>query len=195
MSQSIIHVEKDDVDIDSDEEDEEAGAGGADDDDNDENGGGHGGAGSPRARTASATPAPAGDSVAAAATPAPPKKPKVTISYDKYMLLMQRIVYMIAEHEKDEGAGMPRSEVVQTYLDGIEDQLGTIEQLEAETQLVEKVLNKLIKEKYLLELRGSTKPAQAEGEAPIPVDGEEQPEDDDEEPVLTVHPECDVLET
>jgi DNA replication licensing factor MCM6 len=64
------------------------------------------------------------------------------------MLLMQRIVYMIAEHEKEEGAGMPRSEVVQTYLDGIEDQLGTIEQLEAETQLVEKVLNKLIKEKY-----------------------------------------------
>ena len=68
---------------------------------------------------------------------------------------MQRIVYMIAEHEKEEGAGMPRSEVVQTYLDGIEDQLGTIEQLEAETQLVEKVLNKLIKEKYLLELRGA----------------------------------------
>ena len=113
------------------------------------------------------------------------------------MLLMQRIVYMIAEHEKEEGAGMPRSEVVQTYLDGIEDQLGTIEQLEAETQLVEKVLNKLIKEKYLLELRGPSKPAggAADGEAPIAVDGEEQPEEEEDETVLTVHPECDVLES
>lgn len=120
----------------------------------------------------------------------------MTISYDKYMLLMQRIVYMIAEHEKDEGAGMPRSEVVQTYLDGIEDQLGTIEQLETETQLVEKVLNKLIKEKYLLELRGASKASQAAGgDAAIAVDGEDQPDEDEDEPVLTVHPECDVLDT
>ncbi len=103
---------------------------------------------------------------------------------------------MIAEHEKEEGAGMPRSEVVQTYLDGIEDQLGTIEQLEAETQLVEKVLNKLIKEKYLLELRGPSKPAGvADGEAPIAVDREDHPEEEEDEPVLTVHPECDVLES
>ncbi|TKA57033.1 hypothetical protein B0A53_00989 [Rhodotorula sp. CCFEE 5036] len=192
LSQSIIHVEKDDVDIDSDEDDA---AGDNDDGGEDGGAGDDDGNGSPRrARTASATPAPS--AAPAPAAPAP-KKPKVTISYDKYMLLMQRIVYMIAEHEKEEGAGMPRSEVVQTYLDGIEDQLGTIEQLEAETQLVEKVLNKLIKEKYLLELRGPSKPAggAADGEAPIAVDGEDQPEEEEDEPVLTVHPECDVLES
>ncbi|GAA5965759.1 hypothetical protein JCM8115_000916 [Rhodotorula mucilaginosa] len=192
LSQSIIHVEKDDVDIDSDEDDA---AGDNDDGGEDGGAGDDDGNGSPRrARTASATPAPSTTPAPAAAAP---KKPKVTISYDKYMLLMQRIVYMIAEHEKEEGAGMPRSEVVQTYLDGIEDQLGTIEQLEAETQLVEKVLNKLIKEKYLLELRGPSKPAggAADGEAPIAVDGEDQPEEEEDEPVLTVHPECDVLES
>ena len=61
------------------------------------------------------------------------------------MLMMQRIVYMIAEHEKEEGAGMPRSEVVQTYLDGIEDEMGSIEQLDNETLLIEKVLTKLVK--------------------------------------------------
>ncbi|BGO97244.1 MCM DNA helicase complex subunit mcm6 [Rhodotorula toruloides] len=177
LSQSIIHVEKDDVDIDSDDED--------DDDDPELGGGGDGeegqaGPGSPaRDRTASATPAPA---------PAQqPKKPKVTISYDKYMLMMQRIVYMIAQHEKEEGAGMPRSAVASQYLDEIEDQINSIDQLEEETVLVDKVLTKLVKERYLLELRGSTNVQEGQ-------DGDEMAADEEDEPVLTVHPECDVLE-
>lgn len=130
LSQSIVHVEKDDVDIDdSDDEDEN----GYDDD----GAAGPDAAPSPAARD-SATPAPA-------PTPAQPAKPKVSITYDRYMQIMTRVVYMISEHEAAEGAGMPRSEVVQQYLDSIENELGTIEQLDAETQLVEKVLNKLIK--------------------------------------------------
>ncbi|KAJ8296376.1 DNA replication licensing factor mcm6 [Rhodotorula toruloides] len=177
LSQSIIHVEKDDVDIDSDDEDN--------DDDPELGGGGDGeegqaGPGSPaRDRTASATPAPA---------PAQqPKKPKVTISYDKYMLMMQRIVYMIAQHEKEEGAGMPRSAVASQYLDEIEDQINSIDQLEEETVLVDKVLTKLVKERYLLELRGSSNVQEGQ-------DGDEMAADEEDEPVLTVHPECDVLE-
>ncbi|BGP13323.1 hypothetical protein JCM10213_001490 [Rhodosporidiobolus nylandii] len=174
LSQSIVHVEKDDVDIDD-----------SDDEDDDNAGDAPEGAASP-AREASATPAPAPDADAA------PKKAKVSISYDKYMQMMQRIVYMVAEHEQAEGAGLPRSEVIQGYLDGIESELGTIEQLEAETQLVEKVLGKLIKEKYLLELRGSSSAANAD--AALQADGDAQIEEDDE-PVLTVHPECDILES
>jgi len=149
LSQSIIHVEKDDVDIDesSDEEDNN------DDDDANDNDGGNppessqgGPPTSPtRANGANGAAPPSRDGTPRQATPAPPKKPKVSITYDKYMLMMQRIVYMIAEHEKGEGAGMPRSEVVQTYLDGIEDEMGSIEQLDNETLLIEKVLNKLIK--------------------------------------------------
>ncbi|KPV76994.1 uncharacterized protein RHOBADRAFT_24864, partial [Rhodotorula graminis WP1] len=152
LSQSIIHVEKDDVDIDSDSDDEgglDGANGGGGDGDND---GDDVGADAPspgaRARTASATPGPGQDAAAAAAA----KKPKVSITYDRYMQMMQRIVYMVSEHESATGSGMPRSEVVQAYLDGVEEQLGTIEQLEHETQLVEKVLTKLVKERYLLEL-------------------------------------------
>jgi DNA replication licensing factor MCM6 len=197
LSQSIIHVEKDDVDIDSDDEDG--------DDDPELGGGGDGdasqaGPGSPaRGRTASATPAPA--------PPQQPKKPKVTISYDKYMLMMQRIVYMIAQHEKEEGAGMPRSAVASQYLDEIEDQINSIDQLEEETVLVDKVLTKLVKvrfvsrslpfrarshrplaqERYLLELRGSSNVQEGQ-------DSDEMAADEEDEPVLTVHPECDVLE-
>ncbi|GAA5959122.1 hypothetical protein JCM3765_006348 [Sporobolomyces pararoseus] len=192
LSQSIIHVEKDDVDIDesSDEEDNDNNddEGGADDNEGGDaaqssqagpttspsNGrGGHNGAAAPPSR----------DGTPRQATPAPPpKKPKVSISYDKYMLMMQRIVYMIAEHEKEEGAGMPRSEVVQTYLDGIEDEMGSIEQLDNETLLIEKVLTKLVKEKYLLELRGTA-----------PEGTDEGAQEEESEPVLTVHPECDIV--
>ncbi|GJN87914.1 hypothetical protein Rhopal_000869-T1 [Rhodotorula paludigena] len=155
LSQSIIHVEKDDVDIDSDDEDE---------DNNDDQDGGDEGA---RARTASATPAPA------AATPAPPAAPKTTISYDKYMSIMQLLVYALAEHEKEAGEGMGRADLIQLYLDSVEGQLESIEALDAETALVEKVVKRLVKERYLLELHG----------------------DDDSEPVLTVHPDCDILDS
>ncbi|GAA5862576.1 hypothetical protein JCM8547_002112 [Rhodosporidiobolus lusitaniae] len=175
LSQSIVHVEKDDVDIeDSDNEDDNGGDNNQDGPDDDE-----------------AAPSPAGDA-RASATPAPaaqPAKPKISISYDRYMQIMTRIVYMVAEHEQEEGAGMARSEVVQQYLDSIESELGTIEQLEAETQLVEKVLNKLVKEKYLLELRGSASGANADAA----LAGEEEAMVEEDEPVLTVHPECDLL--
>ncbi|GAA5845520.1 hypothetical protein JCM3766R1_001549, partial [Sporobolomyces carnicolor] len=191
LSQSIIHVEKDDVEIDESSDEE-------DDDDNDNDGqGDQGRAPSPSSQAGPAT-SPShgrngGNGAAAqqlapssrdatprrsatpAAAPVPAKKVKVSISYDKYMLMMQRIVYMIAEHEKEEGAGMPRTEVVQTYLDGIEDEMGSIEQLDHETLLIEKVLTKLVKEKYLLELRGNA--------------AEEGATEDESEPVLTVHPE------
>ncbi|GAA6000711.1 hypothetical protein JCM10207_004619 [Rhodosporidiobolus poonsookiae] len=181
LSQSIIHVEKDDVDIeDSDDEDNDDDvAGGAGDDGADVAAGSQAGS-----RAGSATPVPA-------PTPAP-AKPKLSISYDKYMLMMQRLVYTVAAHEQEHGAGIARAELAQTYLDGVEEELNSIEQLEAETQLVEKVIGKLIKEKYLLELRGTSSAAnadaalQADGDAPAAAEEED-------EPVLTVHPECDIL--
>ncbi|GAA5928542.1 hypothetical protein JCM3775_004560 [Rhodotorula graminis] len=189
LSQSIIHVEKDDVDIDSDSDDEGGldganGGGGDGDNDGDDDGADAPSPGA-RARTASATPGPGQDAAAAAAA----KKPKVSITYDRYMQMMQRIVYMVSEHESATGSGMPRSEVVQAYLDGVEEQLGTIEQLEHETQLVEKVLTKLVKERYLLELRGSATGGAAAGAEGAAMDEEAA---DEEEPVLMVHPDCEL---
>ncbi|KAM0792804.1 hypothetical protein ACM66B_002572 [Microbotryomycetes sp. NB124-2] len=197
LSQSIIHVEKDDVQIDSDDEDDDddenplgpaggapatsqtgpgpssptrrAGAGGNDQDEGGDAPGGDDGAATPRADDRPSTPA-----------PAPPKKPKVTISYDKYMTIMQKIVYMLVEVERETNQGLPRSEVVQRYLDDMEGEMNSVEQLESETILIEKVLSKLIKEKYLLELRGE---GLAEDEANS---------DDAYDPMLSVHPECDI---
>lgn len=81
-----------------------------------------------------------------AETPAPaPKKPKVTISYDKYMIIMQKVVYMLADVERETNQGLPRSEVVQRYLEDIEGEMSSPEQMDTETTLINKVLTKLVK--------------------------------------------------
>lgn len=119
------------------------------------------------------------------------------------MLIMQKVVYMLADVERETNAGLPRSEVVQRYLEDLEGEMTGIEQLEAETVLIEKVLTKLVKvsldfdfraapsssltsthsahlqEKYLLELRGSGLV-------------EDDAEETDDDPILSVHPECEV---
>lgn len=77
--------------------------------------------------------------------PAPAKKPKVTISYDKYMTIMQKIVYMLADVERETNQGLPRSEVVQRYLEDIEGEMNSPEQMDIETTLIKKVLTKLVK--------------------------------------------------
>ncbi|KAK4056262.1 MCM DNA helicase complex subunit mcm6 [Microbotryomycetes sp. JL221] len=175
LSQSIIHVEKDDVEIDSDDDDEDddenplgpapttsqsgvgpssptrripgGGNGGGnveDDGDHDNNDGDQ-----QRPQDEDAA-----DDRQITPAPAPAKKPKVTISYDKYVQIMQKVVYTLAEVERETNQGLPRSEVVQRYLDDMESELGSLDQLESETILIEKVLSKLVKEKYLLELKG-----------------------------------------
>ncbi|GAA5912864.1 hypothetical protein JCM6882_009500 [Rhodosporidiobolus microsporus] len=158
LSQSIVHVEKDDVEIESDDEDEDE----QPDEQPEDN----------------ATPVPE-----RAETPAPaaeaPKKAKLSISYDKFVQIMQRLVLAVHEHESETGTGLARSELVQQYLDGVEDQLSSIEDLERETSLVDKVVSKLVKDRYLLELRGSAEDAE----------GAEATED---EPVLVVHPDHDL---
>lgn len=74
----------------------------------------------------------------------------MSITYDKYMVIMQKVVYMLADVERDTNAGLPRSEVVQRYLDDMESEMSSVEQLESETVLIEKVLSKLVKVRYSL---------------------------------------------
>ncbi|KAM0749968.1 minichromosome maintenance protein 6 [Meredithblackwellia eburnea MCA 4105] len=198
LSQSIIHVEKEDVVVGED-----------DDDDDDDGGDDEGDEAQPSSQAGPAT-TPSrpprdggarGDDDAqddaddedgdakvkperATATPAPePKKSrKVAISYDKYMTIMQKVVYMLHEAETTTNKGLPRSTVVIQYLEDVEGELQDPEALLQEEVLIKKVLNKLVKEKYLLELRG-------EG---LQEDDENQ-EGTEADPILTVHPECDVL--
>ena len=144
LSQSIIHVEKDDVQIDSDEEDDDDAPAPAPDAMEVESSQPGPSASSPIKRVGS----PARDPTAEPATPAvdaAPKKVKVTITYDKYMTIMQMVVYHLADIERETMAGLPRSEIVQWYLEQKESEIGDVDELEAERALIEKVLTKLIK--------------------------------------------------
>lgn len=61
------------------------------------------------------------------------------------MLIMQKVVYHLADIERTTENGLPRDEVKAWYLEGIEEELSSTEELEAETILIEKVLTKLVK--------------------------------------------------
>lgn len=200
LRQSIIHVEKDDIDIDDEEDELEAvqpnGVHGTNDhaaEDGDMNEDipvppssapgpgstptrGPAGPVSPLAhqptpgpsRTNGATPAP--DVPPASAIP--PKKKKLTISYDKYQMMKSLIVLKLSEMERETGEGVARPEIVTWYLEQRENEIQTVEELETEKALCEKVISKLIKEKQLLELVGQglqSEDTQEESQNAVPI--------------------------
>lgn len=77
--------------------------------------------------------------------PAPPKKVKISITYDKYMLIMQKVVYHLAEVERTTDAGLPRNELKAWYLEEMEEQFTSTEDMEQEIVLIDRVLTKLVK--------------------------------------------------
>lgn len=79
------------------------------------------------------------------ATGAQPKKTKVTISYDKYQMIKSLVVLRLSEMERETGEGVSRPEIVTWYLEQRENEIQTVEELENERMLVEKVITKLIK--------------------------------------------------
>ncbi|TIB32440.1 hypothetical protein E3P86_03153 [Wallemia ichthyophaga] len=89
-------------------------------------------------------------------TPQPTaEKTKLTITYDKYMSLMSLVVQHLLTVENTTGSGVTKDEIIQSYIESKEEEIDSIEQLEAEQALMAKVLKKLVKDQYLLELRGS----------------------------------------
>jgi DNA replication licensing factor MCM6 len=96
----------------------------------------------------------AGSTEAQRASTVPPAKKKLTISYDKYQMMKSLIVLKLSEIERETGEGVPRAEIVTWYLEQRENEIQTVEELETEKALCEKVISKLIKEKQLLELVG-----------------------------------------
>jgi DNA replication licensing factor MCM6 len=126
------------------------------------------------------TPGPSGVNGAAATTPTPAipiKKKKVTITYDKYQMIKSLLVMRLSEMERETGEGVSRAEIVTWYLEQRESEIQSVEELEAEKTLAEKVITKLIKEKQLLQLVGQG------------LQSEQSQEDSQAaDPILYVHP-------
>ncbi|KAF8969320.1 mis5 protein [Flammula alnicola] len=96
-------------------------------------------------------------SVAPGTEPAPgPVLPKrrMIISHDKYIELQSLVILYLSEHERKTGKGMDREELIDWYLEQKEGEMQDIEQLEYEKELITKLLRKLVKENFLLEMKG-----------------------------------------
>ncbi|KIP12786.1 hypothetical protein PHLGIDRAFT_81292 [Phlebiopsis gigantea 11061_1 CR5-6] len=99
----------------------------------------------PSSRAPSATPA-----------PAPPQQPKrrTIITYDKYMQLQSLIVMHLSRVERDTGRGLDRDDLIDWYLELKEAEMQDVEDIEYEKELVTKMLRKLVRDNYLIEIIG-----------------------------------------
>ena len=149
LRQSIISVEKDDVEVDEDDEELISALNGAN-----VNGNGNGSrdheGDSPMAdgddhEDGTTNGVAGGANGAESQTPAPGQGRKTKITYDKYMKIMNILVRHINEEELTTGEGVEGDELVQWYLEHIEEELQSVEQHDAEAVLVRKVMKRLIK--------------------------------------------------
>ncbi|KAH7919533.1 MCM-domain-containing protein [Leucogyrophana mollusca] len=174
LRQSIIHVEQDDIDFDEEELEGERGdnrpsaAAGEDDSQDVEmstaemdamdqmeesslglnRGATSSGAGpSSTSRAGSSLPE-------APAAPVQAPKRRMVITHDKYMTLQSLVVLHLSATERETGRGIDRDELIDWYLELKESEIQDVEELEYEKELITKLLRKLVKDNYLIEVRG-----------------------------------------
>jgi DNA replication licensing factor MCM6 len=90
-----------------------------------------------------------------ASTPQPqsqPQRRKTRITRVKYMTMQELIVLHIALVEESTGTGVEGSELTDWYLETKEDEFDSIEEMEEERELLQKVLKKLVKVRLVLEI-------------------------------------------
>jgi hypothetical protein len=64
-------------------------------------------------------------------------------------------VLHLSDVERTTSQGIDREELIEWYLEQKEHELTSVEELETEREIVAKALTKLVKDKYLMELRGA----------------------------------------
>jgi DNA replication licensing factor MCM6 len=80
---------------------------------------------------------------------------KQTISYDKYISIVNMLVSRVAEDETTgSGEGIDGDALVEWYLEQKEEELNSEEEYNAELALARKVLKKMVKENILMAIRG-----------------------------------------
>ncbi|CAE6454157.1 unnamed protein product [Rhizoctonia solani] len=138
LKSSIIHVEQDDVDFDDPdlEMDLEAAAAAAD-------------AAQEADSMDPSTPTPAPETQTQT-------KRKMRITHDKYTQMQELIVLHVAEVEQASGNGIEANDLMDWYLEAMEDEFESEEQMSEERVLLEKVLKKLVKDRFLMILYGDT---------------------------------------
>jgi DNA replication licensing factor MCM6 len=145
LKQSIIHVEKDDIGF--DEEDEAEAEAEAEAENVQTNS-------TEAPMDVDTTDVPTTDTGGPSSEPTQPKpartkKPQIRITYEKYMGIMTLVLGKLQTVERETGNGIKKSELVQWYLEEMEPDLNSVEELETEKALIGKVLIRLVKVSFV----------------------------------------------
>lgn len=165
LRQSIIHVEQDDIDF--DEEDKEKAHENvqpkmSEDDSQDvAMSGGDTEMTEQMYAEPSGTDGPTSTQAQGLVTPKTPQndgptssKRRMVITHDKYTTLQSLIVLHLAAVERETGKGIDRDELIDWYLETKEEEIQDVDELEYEKELITKVLRKLVKDGYLIQIAG-----------------------------------------
>ncbi|ODH49808.1 hypothetical protein GX48_04036 [Paracoccidioides brasiliensis] len=166
LRQSIVTVEKDDVEVD-------------DEADNQEDGAQHDRDGDSPMRTGDDDDYVNGPG----ATSQQPQTQKTKITYDKYMRILNILVRRVNDDEANAGEGVEQEDLIVWYLEQIESELNSEEEMEAERALAVKVLKRMVKDNILMVIRG-------EGL----VESDDQQRQDEQRVVYVLHPNCAIEE-
>lgn len=111
-------------------------------------------------------------------------KQKVVVTYEKYVTMMNMIVRKISEVEKNEGAEMTATDIIDWYCVQRENDISSEEEYYAERKLAYKVLKRLVKDRILMEIHGTK-------------DNLDDDEDHDGNGkiVYVIHPNCEMFDT
>ncbi|KAF9881620.1 DNA replication licensing factor mcm6 [Colletotrichum karsti] len=133
LRQSIISVEHDDVEFDEDEpEDSET----------------------LRRAASEAAGQQLEDETAMAVDGAAPARPQQTITYEKYVSMVNLFLQRVTEGESENGEGIEAEELVLWYLEQKEEELQGEEDYHREKALAHMVLKKMVKTNFLMAVRG-----------------------------------------
>ncbi|KAL2003530.1 hypothetical protein VTN02DRAFT_3515 [Thermoascus thermophilus] len=182
LRQSIVTVEKDDIEVDEDEEEAAARGGnnnnrGADGDGDDEM------TDAARDRDGDSPMRDDVDDQQQQQQQQPRQKTKIT--YDKYMKILNLLVRRVNEDESNTGEGVEQEELIVWYLEQIESELNSEEEMERERDLAVKVLKRMVKDNILMPIRG---------EGLVDEDGNQQQGETAQRVVYVLHPNCAIEE-
>lgn len=102
---------------------------------------------------------------------------KVSISYDKYVAMMNLIVKRVSDDDQAGGEGLTKDQIVEWYLTQKEDDIQSEEEFKTERTLAYKVLRRLVKDRILMSVRTQDPDSPNNGEL-----------------VYIVHPNCAILD-
>ncbi|EEQ89007.1 hypothetical protein RJZ56_007325 [Blastomyces dermatitidis] len=176
LRQSIVTVEKDDVEVDDEAGDQPANNSSEIRD------------GTPRWDRDRDSPMRTGDDDdhvnGPGATTQQPQTQKTKITYDKYMRILNILVRRVNDDEANAGEGVEQEDLIVWYLEQIESELNSEEEMEAERSLAVKVLKRMVKDNILMLIRG---------EGLVESDNSQQLQQE-QRAVYVLHPNCAIEE-